>query len=416
MRVLPRPPRLAALGVLVLAVLAAAPADAGPPRPIEMADGSRLIGRVLTDDCTDELLVIRTVPQRRKLSIPWDKVKPSLAHELRVQLGFEVPEKNPEEMLVDAHSIRNRAGNLFTGKWVNQDSYKQDGFYLLKTSEGDRRIRLTDVREPPRAVEVDALEVYTPDELYERKKSEQPPETAQDHFRLGEYARIVTAYEKAKLHYEKAVELGYARERLQRLIDTVERLIDSREALDELKTIRRNIVHKNYEKAKDMIAAFREKHAGQQALLDEVAEQEKALVKKREKYYVDRVARMIRDEVKRLCWEKSKEEEITLRDAQQYVHAHPEADLSVAALAGRAAMSPRHFARAFAQEMGTTPARFVERARVERARRRLEESSLGVDEIAAECGFSSAEVMRRVFLRVLHVGPAAYRSRFKRPA
>jgi len=313
-----RLPALAVLGALVLAVLAPAPAEAGPPRPIEMADGSRLIGRVLADDCTDELLVIRTVPQRRKLSIPWDKVKPSLAHELRVQLGFEVPEKNPEEMLVDAHSIRNRAGNLFTGKWVNEDSYKQDGYYLLKTSEGDRRIRLSDVREPPTPLEVDALEVYTPDELYERKKNEQPPETAEDHFKLGEYARIVTAYGKAKMHYEKAVELGYARERLQRLIDTVDRLIDSREALEELKTIRRNIVHKNYERAKDMIVAFREKHAGQQALLDEVAQQEKALVDKREKYYVDRVARMVRDEVKRLCWEKARQEEITLRDAQQY--------------------------------------------------------------------------------------------------
>lgn len=101
-----------------------------------------------------------------------------------------------------------------------------------------------------------------------------------------------------------------------------------------------------------------------------------------------------------------------LRDAQTYVHEHPEADLSVSDLARRAAMSPRHFARAFTAEVGVTPARYVERARVEAARRRLEESSCSVDEVAAQCGFGSAETMRRAFLRVLRVGPSAYRSRF----
>ena len=62
-------------------------------------------------------------------------------------------------------------------------------------------------------------------------------------------------------------------------------------------------------------------------------------------------------------------------------------------------MSPRHFARVFRAETGVTPARFVEQARVEEARRRLEESDDGVDEIAADCGFGTPETMRRAFLR-----------------
>jgi len=103
-----------------------------------------------------------------------------------------------------------------------------------------------------------------------------------------------------------------------------------------------------------------------------------------------------------------------LADVQGFVLEHPEADLSVAALARRAGMSPRNFARAFQRELGTTPARFVEQARVETARRRLEESDAGVDEIAEACGFGSAETMRRAFLRSLRVGPGAYRSRFRR--
>ncbi len=75
-------------------------------------------------------------------------------------------------------------------------------------------------------------------------------------------------------------------------------------------------------------------------------------------------------------------------------------------------MSARTFARVFTREVGMTPARFVERARVEAARRRLEESSLGVEAVASQCGFSSAEIMCRAFLRTVHGSPAEYRIRF----
>jgi len=96
-----------------------------------------------------------------------------------------------------------------------------------------------------------------------------------------------------------------------------------------------------------------------------------------------------------------------------WIAEHPGDDLSVAVLARRAALSPRHFARVFAQQTGSTPARFVERARVQAARRLLEETRDGVDAIAADCGFGSAETLRRSFLRTLRVGPAEYRNRFQ---
>lgn len=102
-----------------------------------------------------------------------------------------------------------------------------------------------------------------------------------------------------------------------------------------------------------------------------------------------------------------------LRELQAWVAEHPAADLSVEALARRAGMSPRHFARVFTRETGRTPARFVEETRVEHARRRLEEGDPGIEALAAACGFGSAETLRRAFLRVLRVGPAAYRSRFR---
>jgi transcriptional regulator GlxA family with amidase domain len=102
-----------------------------------------------------------------------------------------------------------------------------------------------------------------------------------------------------------------------------------------------------------------------------------------------------------------------IRELQAWVADHLAADLSVPSLASRAAMSPRNFARVFTREVGTTPARYVESTRVEAARRRLEESTEGVDTIAVRCGFGTAETMRRSFLRCLHVPPTAYRNRFR---
>ncbi len=102
-----------------------------------------------------------------------------------------------------------------------------------------------------------------------------------------------------------------------------------------------------------------------------------------------------------------------LREVQAWVLDNLSSRIAVEDMASRAGMSARNFARAFVREVGVTPARFVERARVEQARRRLEESRAGVEEIADDCGFGSAETMRRAFLRNVRVAPADYRSRFQ---
>jgi transcriptional regulator GlxA family with amidase domain len=104
-----------------------------------------------------------------------------------------------------------------------------------------------------------------------------------------------------------------------------------------------------------------------------------------------------------------------LREIQRAVLEDVAGDHSVEAMAARAHMSPRHFARAFRAETGVTPARHVERVRLEAARRRLEDTSEPIAAIASECGFGTAETMRRAFLRTLRVGPTEYRRRFHAP-
>jgi transcriptional regulator GlxA family with amidase domain len=88
------------------------------------------------------------------------------------------------------------------------------------------------------------------------------------------------------------------------------------------------------------------------------------------------------------------------------------ADVRVDALAERCNMSPRTFARLYSAEVGRTPARTVERYRVDAARARLEGSSRSIKIISLECGFGNDERMRRSFLRQIGVAPQVYRDRF----
>ena len=89
-------------------------------------------------------------------------------------------------------------------------------------------------------------------------------------------------------------------------------------------------------------------------------------------------------------------------------------DLSLPALAKRAGMSERSFCRHYAAATGTTPARAVERLRVEAARRLLSDTRLPVKRVAERCGFGSEETLRRSFLRRLAATPQDYRARFSR--
>jgi transcriptional regulator GlxA family with amidase domain len=95
-----------------------------------------------------------------------------------------------------------------------------------------------------------------------------------------------------------------------------------------------------------------------------------------------------------------------------WIAAHVADDLRVERLAEQAGMSPRTFARVYAATMGTTPARMVEKIRVEAVRRALEETDVPIKQIAGRCGFDQEQRLRRAFARQVGTTPAEYRARF----
>ncbi|WP_112241672.1 GlxA family transcriptional regulator [Kribbella monticola] len=101
-----------------------------------------------------------------------------------------------------------------------------------------------------------------------------------------------------------------------------------------------------------------------------------------------------------------------IRAVQNWLPDHLAQDLSVAALARRAGMSERNFARAFRAETGSTPAAFVESLRVEAARRLLETTALTVAAIARTVGYKHGETLHRLFTRHLATTPERYRQHF----
>jgi transcriptional regulator GlxA family with amidase domain len=102
-----------------------------------------------------------------------------------------------------------------------------------------------------------------------------------------------------------------------------------------------------------------------------------------------------------------------IRTAVAAVQADPGARHGIADLAGCCGLSPRHLQRRFTAEMGVPPSAYVERVRVEAARRALAEGDEPVEALARRLGFGTGETLRRAFHRQVGVAPSDYRDRFR---
>ena len=103
----------------------------------------------------------------------------------------------------------------------------------------------------------------------------------------------------------------------------------------------------------------------------------------------------------------------SLIDAQHWVQNNLNKPIEVSLLAEQAAMSIRNFSRKFTQEVGIAPSRYIAQIRLNKARLLLEETTHSISRIADQCGYSSSEILRRLFIRELNVSPSEYRKRFQ---
>ncbi|MHC4955319.1 MAG: hypothetical protein ACYTGZ_15815 [Planctomycetota bacterium] len=319
--------------VVAIAIVATgSDATAGPGKRvrIRLKDGSRKDGYLVEKECTDQAVVLRDMRTKRKVTIPWSKVRSEQARKLRIDLGFEVAEAQGGHK-IEADQIRNKAGTIFTGIILNGATAAADGVYKLKTADGVLTIRTSDVREQKK-VEVDARLVYTPQELFAKKLKEKEPETAADHFQLAEYARLVGALPEAKEQYEILLRLGdpkYPAAAIQRLLDRVLKRINSAEAEALLRTIDKHIVYNRFPKAQAGLDAFKEKYGEDEDWAKEVEQRETKLTERRKEYFTAQVAKSLRDAVKDLLAAKVKTKELSLREAMTYASGELSSEDSV---------------------------------------------------------------------------------------
>jgi DNA invertase Pin-like site-specific DNA recombinase len=230
---------------------------------------------------------------------------------------------------------------------LNRETSRADGHYKLKTAEGILKIQLADIREE-RKVEVVATVVYTPKELYEAKLKEKAPETAADEFQIAEYARLIGALPEAKLHYEKLLafeDSKYPEAAIKRLIQRIEKLMNSEEAVGRLQSIERHIVYNRFEKAKVELEEFGTKYAEERDLILEAERLGERLEKQRKEYFIDKVAKELRNAIKDVLNKKVREPEISIREAQNFAAAEVGAEqsasrMAVEAIAAKLKISP----------------------------------------------------------------------------
>lgn len=101
-----------------------------------------------------------------------------------------------------------------------------------------------------------------------------------------------------------------------------------------------------------------------------------------------------------------------VQDIQNWILEHLKDQLTVEQLAEKVSMSPRNFARVFVKETGITPAKYIDKLRIETACHYLIESQLTLKEIADICGLGTPDNMRRVFMKHLHITPSDYKRNF----
>jgi len=112
---------------------------------------------------------------------------------------------------------------------------------------------------------------------------------------------------------------------------------------------------------------------------------------------------------------KKEHGDAAIRSAQKWIATHFSVASPIEEMVSRSKLTERTFKRRFTAATGLSPIAYVQRLRIEDAKRRLERTESSVDEISWKVGYEEPAFFRRLFKRVTGISPGAYRKRFRIP-
>jgi len=111
---------------------------------------------------------------------------------------------------------------------------------------------------------------------------------------------------------------------------------------------------------------------------------------------------------------QKKHEDEPIKQAQEFIEKNVMERISVEELAIKYAIGKRHFIRRFKKATNNTPIEYIQRVKIEAAKKQLENSRKNVNEVMYDCGYSDVKAFRTVFKKITGLSPIEYRNKYNR--
>lgn len=262
-----------------------APADA-PATLLQLRDGRIQWGTIRAHD--PEGLVFERLDNGGIARISWDLLDPGQELDLKSQLGYV--DLTGDEVMIDADRIVTTDGTEFLGRILDRTA----DAILLKTASATISIQRNRIGGAATTVPVRALEVFSKAELYDQQLLANPPSDASGHFALGQYCERILDFQHAFDHYQKAAEADPAfrpadvRLALARATEKAR----NQDQIDYLGQVESELLRKHFDKALALADAFAEKFPAS-ALVPDAKKKHDRIIKARDRFIADRVARQL---------------------------------------------------------------------------------------------------------------------------
>ncbi|MFN0007721.1 MAG: hypothetical protein ACKVXR_07420 [Planctomycetota bacterium] len=264
---------------------AAAPADA-PVTLLQLRDGRIAWGTIRAHD--PEGFVFERLDNGGIARIGWNLLDPRLETELKSKHGYV--DLTGDEVMIDADRIVTTDGTEFLGRILD----RTDDAILLKTASATVSIPKNRIGGAATTVPVRALEVFSKAELYDQQLLANPPADAAGHFALGQYCERILDFGHALEHYQKAAaaDPAFRPADVNLAMSRASEKAKNQDQIDYLGEVESELLRKHFDKALAMADAFAEKFP-ESALVPDARKKHDRIIKARERFIADRVARQL---------------------------------------------------------------------------------------------------------------------------